>query len=526
MGKLGFITALSLVLALPLGYVQRLTEERDYRRQSVINNLDSEWGDSQILSGPYLAIPVTFTHGVTETVPVVTPPAESPAAGALRDDNAPSAGARNDGSAPANASDESSQTGSAASPVPPQVTAFKTVYREVSVTRLAVVAPTKWRIEGDVTSEERRRGIYKTQVYMADIKISGDFDLPDRGELAKLNPDRTLKTIDWAGARLVVGLSDTTAIRRVGRLSFGGQTLDMGPGNGDAGQLPGGFSAPVNLEGLPKSPSFSLDLGFGGSSYFRVAPIGKSTEIELTSNWPHPSFSGNGLPVERTVDSSGFSAKWTVPDLVHASPELFLTGISTQADDSWKHRYLVGVDFFEPVDGYRLIQRSTKFGILFVVLTFLILLVNDLGVGRRAGGTARGLHPLQYGIVGLALIMFYLVLLSLSEHLGFDLAYLLASAIIVSMIGGYAFAVTGSPKRGFWIGTLTALLYGVLYLILKQEDHALLSGTTLLLAVTVALMVLTRDANRPGLNKAQAGAGAGAGPKPGPQPQNPDPVVA
>jgi inner membrane protein len=392
--------------------------------------------------------------------------------------------------------------------------AFKTVYRMVTTTRQAIIVPRHLSVSGNLPTEERKRGIYSSLVYSASLKLEGSFDIPSKEEFAKLLQGWGIKKIDWAAARLVVGLSDTSAIRSVSQLKLGQKLYDMGPGNGAIASLPEGFSAPVSLAGQGPGPGFSLDLDFAGSSAFYVSTVAHVTEINLSSNWPHPSFLGDGLPIERSVSDSGFTAKWSVPDLVHSHP-----GLSLANNDYNDEGYNVGASFYDPIDTYRLIQRSTKFGLMFVILTFLVLFIGDLLESRGgkasqalangpmngnlgAGGKGRGhkashqLHPLQYGLVGLALALFYLILLSLSERLGFDLAYLVASALTVAMIGLYAISATQSRTRGLLATVLTAILYGVLYLILRQEDYSLISGTTLLVVVTLALMFLTRNLNK------------------------------
>jgi inner membrane protein len=381
--------------------------------------------------------------------------------------------------------------------------AYKTIYKEVTKTNLAVITPKVLNVSGELPTEERKRGIYKTMVYSAKLSLKGSFELPAEETLARLSLGGTLNKVDWAGARVVVGLSDTKAVRSVGELVLGQNRFDFEPGNDRATALPHGFSAPFSLVGATDELNFAMDLEFGGSGSFKIAPVGRNNEINLSSNWPHPSFIGDGLPVERAINEQGFSAKWKVPDLVHSYAPLVLIEADVKRDKThdeptFMNDYLVAIDFFNPTDNYSLIERSTKFGCMFILLTFMILVVSDLLSTGKNGKwpESRQLHPLQYGIVGLALCLFYLTLLSISEHLGFDLAYLAASIITVAMIGGYALAATGNSFRGLPIIGLTTLLYGVLYLILRQEDYALVSGTALLVAVLIVLMALTRKVNQ------------------------------
>ncbi|MDR2367874.1 MAG: cell envelope integrity protein CreD [Deltaproteobacteria bacterium] len=459
--KLAAIAAMSLALAIPLQLAKDLAKEREKRHGGVIRGLAEEWGGHQTLSGPFLAVPVTFTRTVTEKTPL---------------------------GGPRRGSGDGQEDGQA----------YGTVYREVTETGLAIMAARRTLAEGTFALEERKRGIFSSKVYLAKFRLVGDFELPGRDELARLAEGKTLKDVDWAGARLVVGLSDTAAIKRVGELTLGGKGYGFRPGGSGSGGLPAGFSAPVSLSGGEGLVPFSLDLDFGGSGAFNLAPSARDTELSVSSDWPHPSFRG-GLPVEREVGEKGFAAKWTVPDLVHAQRGLSLAEKPQPGEESDPYggegegQYLLGVDFIEPVDDYLLIERACKFGLMFIALTFLILLICDPGPGAKAG---RGLHPLQYGMVGLALVLFYVVLLSLSEHVGFDLAYLLAAAINVLMIGGYSAAATRGSRRGLLIAALTAVLYAALYVILRQEDLALLYGAGVLVTVMIALMALTRRVNR------------------------------
>ncbi|MDR2387327.1 MAG: cell envelope integrity protein CreD [Deltaproteobacteria bacterium] len=506
--KLALIATLSLVLLFPLNMVKKLTNERESLSDSVVANISGEWGLPQIVSGPFLVVPITFSYQVTERVPLESrSPVKVPLN--LGQNQAPYQEPVNQapsahGQAVESFDHEAKASGEN-SPAPEgQLWANgqivdKIVYLERTNTRLALIAPRNLKVTGDFSSQERKRGIYKAQVYSAKLRLAGDFKFPSNQELAKLDLNKQVKSINWAEARFLVGLSDVTAILRAGPLNFDQKSHDFRPESKASLGLPSGFSAPLNLQNRADLAAFDLELDFAGSGSFHLAVVSQSTDLAITSNWPHPSFSGTGLPLERIIGKTGFEANWTVPDLVHSHPEVFLLEPTVQADDENENEYLIGVRFIKPVDDYRVIVRAIKFGAIFIILTFLTLVVSDLSSGKWTKKKGRELHPLQYVMVGLALVLFYLITLTLSEHLGLALAYFLASLTTILMIGGYAYSASGSRNLGLLVTCLTALLYGVLYLILRQEDYALLSGTILLVAVLVALMILTRKVNGPDL---------------------------
>ncbi|MDR2302550.1 MAG: cell envelope integrity protein CreD [Deltaproteobacteria bacterium] len=511
--KLGLVAILSLVLLFPLNLVGQLTQDREKLSDSVVANISDEWGLPQVVTGPFLAVPITFSYQVTQRVPMETGsptkvfpnPGPNIDFGPYPDQNrAPfedpanqSPGAMGQAQESLDDNGESLPMANAPGRAPwaNGEIVHEIVYLEKTVTRLALIAPRNLRVTGDFANGERKRGIYKAQVYSAKLRLAGDFSYPSKEELAKLDFDKKIKSIDWSQAKFLVGLSDVAAIQRAGQLTFDQKSHDFRPESGAAQGLPTGFFAPLNLQNREDSAAFDLELDFAGSGSFHLNAVSRSTLMSLTSNWPHPSFSGSGLPLERTIGQNGFEANWTVPDLVHAHPELFLLDPNNEPTD--ENDYLIGVSFIKPVDDYLVIERSLKFGAVFILLTFLTLVVSDLGPGKWAQKKGLELHPLQYAIVGLALVLFYLITLSLSEHLGFALAYLLASLTTIVLISGYAYLASGSRNLGLFALSLTALLYSVMYLILRQEDYALLSGTILLVAVLIALMILTSKVNRP-----------------------------
>jgi inner membrane protein len=226
-------------------------------------------------------------------------------------------------------------------------------------------------------------------------------------------------------------------------------------------------------------------MNINGSNGFYFSPFGKTTDVKVTSDWPHPSFQGNVLPDDHKVSDTGFKANWSVPHLARNYPQLWT--LETQTFDL--QEFSAGVNLFDSVSLYSKITRAIKYGVLFFTLTYITFLIFELGMGRR-------LHIVQYGVIGLALSMFYLTLLSMAEHSGFFNAYISAAAIIIVMISLYAFAAIKNLFRTAIIGMLLVGLYSILYSLLKLEDYALMAGTALLLLILAVMMYLTRNIGR------------------------------
>jgi inner membrane protein len=201
----------------------------------------------------------------------------------------------------------------------------------------------------------------------------------------------------------------------------------------------------------------------------------------MTSNWPHPSFSGAFLPLERSISSGGFTASWRVPHLARSVPQAW--SLAAAGIDRFRP-YQFGVQLYKPVDFYNLVTRAAKYGVLFLALAFMAVFVLELVSERRV-------HPVQYLFVGLAMVFFYVLLLSLAEQIGFAPAYLLAAATSGGMLSLYVGKVLESRPRGLAMLAIFAVLYGLLYLILSLEDYALLAGAILGFAALTAVMFAT-----------------------------------
>jgi len=435
--RFGIIAVLVGVMTIPLNMVSDIVRERSNLYYNVLDDIAGTWGHRQQLQGPALLIP--YTEKFT-SVKVLTD----------KDGN--------------------------------ERKVNKTIYEH----RTAIVLPEELKIDANLMGQTRKRSLYEALVYTADLKLTGNFQRPNITSLSN-----HIDKIHWDRAWFSLGISDTQAINKVSQLNWTAsqatsKKIDFEPGTRIRKTFANGFHAPLNLENNlvedQGSYQFSLDINVNGSDGFYFSPFGKTTDVSISSDWPHPSFQGNVLPDEHKVSAEGFEATWSVPHLARNYPQLWT--LETQKFNV--KEFSAGVNLFESVSLYSQITRAIKYGVLFFVLTYITFLLFELGIGRR-------LHVVQYGMIGLALSMFYLTLLSMAEHAGFFNAYVSAAAIIIIMISLYAFAAIRSFGRTFIITVLLAGLYSLLYSMLNLEDYALLAGTTLLLVVLAVMMYLTRN---------------------------------
>jgi inner membrane protein len=337
--------------------------------------------------------------------------------------------------------------------------------------------PAELDIQATLNTEQVRRSLYHAVVFGASIVVKGRFT--SEGGLLKPEPN---EQITFGDPRLIVGIADPRGILRAPVLTWAGQRLDVLPGTAEE-KMPNGIQAHIggiNPQG-PWSAEFAFSLDLRGTQSFDLAPVGDTTRISVRGGWPHPSFYGQFLPETREVTATGFSATWSTTrlatNLIHQL-NAYLRG--DQGLDT-----LIGVRFVDPADGYAQTDRAIKYGLLFIGLTFAAFFLFEV-LKRLA------IHPFQYGLTGGALVLFYLLLLSLSEHLDFGIAYAIATVACVALLAYYLVYVLGSLVRGASFGALLAAVFGVLYVLISLEDHALLAGSVTLFGCLALVMVLTR----------------------------------
>ena len=291
------------------------------------------------------------------------------------------------------------------------------------------------------------------------------FDFPTDGADAALTGKEVLL---WDEAEIQITVSSNRALRGETRLMADGQMLEMEPAAIGQNTRVGGIRAAT---GDPRDiTAYQLSLGFNGAEALSLTPVGRETRVTMQSDWPHPEFQGVFLPDSHTVDDAGFEAHWTIPHLARPLPQIS----RENHDQTARQTSSFGVALYQPNDFYQKAYRAARYGVLFIGLTFLTIFLVE-------GQTKRPTHPVQYILVGLAQSAFFLLMLALSEQIGFGAAYLVAGAATVGLVTGFAALALKLGKRTLIVGLLLSVLYAVLYLILRSADYALLAGSILLL---------------------------------------------
>lgn len=436
--KILTIAVLMLVIGIPLLFIQAVIRERMAFRQEAVQSIAADSVGAQALVGPVLVIP--YTDDYEEQVAIANDPQKR----------------------------------------------TETVRHQIS--RRQLVFPNLLQIGGRIDTDSRYRGIHKVMVFSGQHSLSGDFDLPLLADLPRAKPNSRLAL---GRPFVAVSISDVRGVRDTPALNWGGQRVEFRQGSGLLSMKSGLHAdlAPLTLD-QPDRVKFSFDLGLDGIESQQFAPVGKDNRVTMKSNWPHPQFGGNFLPTPkgRVIDATGFSAAWSVSSLSSDTQQQLTRAEAAPPADARSaagaiDRFSVG--FIEPVNVYTLADRATKYGLLFVALTFAAFFVFE--ILKRLP-----IHPVQYLLVGLALAIFFLLLVSLSEHIAFVAAYCVASAACTGLIGFYLAFVLHDWRRGFGFGAALTVLYGALYGLLISENNALVLGSILLFAVLAAMMVATR----------------------------------
>jgi inner membrane protein len=340
--------------------------------------------------------------------------------------------------------------------------------------------PQKLTIDGEVVPEQRRRGLFTVSVYRATLDVVAEFDMRDLHALSSSDTE-----LDWTAARLLVGMTEDRSLAAE-TVDVDGTTIEW---SADSSSTLNSLQADLGAVGLAARDTVTVRfrIGFAGSGRLSLVPLGQRTEATLVSPWPSPSFVGPYLPVSQTVGRDGFRATWTTTSLGRGYPQIWghdLPNVSTVLDSAF------GVSLITPIDAYRETDRAIKYGVLFIGLTLAACLLFELATGTRP-------HPLQYGLIGLSLCVFYLLLLSFSEQIGFGTAYLVSAAAVAGQAALYTAAVQRRLAPGLAFGGFLAVLYGALYALLQLEDVALLAGSLLLFAMLSLAMWFTRNLHRP-----------------------------
>jgi inner membrane protein len=430
LGKALVIGVLIGLLLVPISQVEQLVGERVGMRDTAAQRVAESWGGAQTTAAVLLAIPVETTRVVVE-----------------------------------------------------QSAAGRETQRSEVVRNVLYVLPDTLNVHAAAEPSYRPVGLYRTPVYLATLSIDGAFAGRD---FAQLLEERQGREVKWTEARLLVLNSESRALRAVDEFAIAGAGVQLAA-DGYAGMA--GISAAVPAAALRDSPQipFHLRLTLAGSSAITFLPLARQASISMQSTWPDPKFQGAPAPLDPVISAAGFSARWSVLEI---NRNFGQSWYGTQVREGLPAETAfatsgVGVAFYEPVDIYQRNYRAVHYAVLLIVITFLSFFLWE----QVSGGAV---HTMQYLMVGLALALFYLLLLALSEHLVFDLAYAISAGALVALITIYLSGVLRSLRLALGAGAGLATLYTMLYWILRSEDYSLLMGALLLFGVLAILMITTR----------------------------------
>jgi inner membrane protein len=355
----------------------------------------------------------------------------------------------------------------------------KTAVRTVAHYKL--IYPNELQVDGKINTDRRYRGIHQVLVYSGQHNFKGDFMMPQLNDLPR---ESGISRLSMGRPYVALAVSDVRGIRDIPRLNWGGVEVEFEQGAALPG-YPSGMHAPLGMADLKEGARlpFSFALGLSGIEHQYFVPVGKNNRYAISSNWPHPQFGGNFLPETRSVTDAGFSAVWRISAMASGAQQQL--NALAEGGGNARHLDTFDIGFIEPVNIYSQASRANKYGLLFVMLTFAAFFVFEV-VKRLA------IHPIQYLLVGLALALFFLLLVGLSEHFPFVVAYVIAGGACIVLIAYYLGHALHSRWHGASFGAGLVLLYSALYGLLISENNALVLGSLLLFAVLAALMVATR----------------------------------
>lgn len=438
--KFLMVVLMGFLITVPLFTVWLLNYDRQSQSETAQQSIVAGWGGKQVFGGPQIVLP--YQAKVTESV----------------EENG------------------------------------KTVTRTNIVTRELFVAPELVKLDSRLNTETKKRAIYEVIVYDTAITGSAVFKLPDDLDRYGVTRDQ----IDFSRAELRFGLSDARGLAGDNKVTVNGEALELQPGKGLGATGNSGFFAFLDSSALQDGRiEAAFSVRFKGHQSLTIAPNAGQTEWTVQSKWPHPSFAGSFLPESRTVNADGFAAKYVITNLALGSsliatdPGQQVQPIRAQDMSFMRPDYGASVpasatvDLIQPVDLYGQVDRAAKYGFLIIGFTFVAFLLFDLIGGVR-------ISSVQYILVGVALVLFFVLLLAFAEIIGFALAYVAASLATIGLITAYSASVLSSWRRASIVGGLLAGLYGAIYILLSLEAYSLLIGSLLIFAALAGVMFVTR----------------------------------
>jgi inner membrane protein len=423
------IGGIVLILQIPTFYVTDLVKEREQRQREAITEVSSKWAGKQNIAGPILVIP--YREANTDST--------------------------------------------------------KTKH-------FAYFLPEQLNINSKVSPEEKYRGIYKVMLYTSGIHLDGSFNNISLEKL-KISTQEAI----WNEAFVHLGISDVKGLNDEVRLQWNNQLLDMSVDGSGAQALDEGLNAPLNLTGPDdlKDVRFSADLNVNGSQELLFTPLGKTTLVDMTAKWPHPSFRGDILPMQKNINKDSFEAKWKSVSQKRNFPQQWkdnafvirqtfrdgtdITATTAAINGVNISNNAFGADLYVPVSGYQKTLRSVKYSFLCILLTFAAFFLIDTS-------NKKSVHPFQYGLVGLALVLFYTLLLSFSEYIGFNFSYAIAAVATTGLIAWFVKDILSSSRLTAVLSVVLLLIYTYVFTILRLQDYALLLGSVGLFITLAVIM--------------------------------------
>lgn len=418
--KIGTIIIIALLLLIPTSMIKSLIRERDNTQKEAIREVSQKWGEEQTITGPFITIPyVRYKE---------------------------------------------------------QWSSKDSTYIMVEYPEFAHVLPDELKIGGEIMPERRYRGIYEVVVYNSKINLAGTFN-----DLSLKELDIPLEDVRFEKAQMAIGIDDLRGIEEQIKLEWNGDQVLFNPGVINHDVVQNGINALVKIDKENTSNyNFDLTLDLKGSQRIYFTPVGKSTDVNISSTWNNPSFSGAFLPDSREITNAGFAANWKVLHLNRNYPQLW---------KSAKHKIRnsrFGIDLLLPVDNYQKSYRSIKYAILFIGFTFLVFFFIE--VLQKVY-----IHPIQYILVGIALVVFYTLLLSLSEHMKYNMAFITSALATLLLIAGYVKAILKSNKLTYMISGILLILYSFIFVIIQLQDLALLIGSVGIFIILGLVMYFSRQ---------------------------------
>ncbi len=430
--KLITIIFITVTMLIPVSMVKDTIFERSQLRYQAESSISERWGSAQQISAPILAIP--YKEKIVEDVTTQN--------GWLDPNN-------------------------------------KQAAKKISyIDHMAYLLADEVKINTKMHTETRYLGIYDMPVYVSETSIRGSFSQKDFKKLDEQYPN-----INWQQAKLILPVEDVRGIRSISKLKFSQQKIDFTSPGYNLFCLQG-LEAEVQLEDkIHKDIHFSFDFNLSGSQQLNYLPLARTNHISLQSDWSSPSFIGSYLPTQRNITDSGFDASWKILGLNRSYGQMWSDNTISKEKIT---QSAFGMSLYQPADVYQQNTRSVKYAALFIALTFMAFFLFEIFFGLN-------IHPMQYFFIGGSLSTFYLLLLAMSEHLHFSVAYLISSTAITILMSTYSMTILKQKFRGVIIGLVTAVIYGFLYFLIQSEQNSLLFGAIGFFSALSTMMYLTRN---------------------------------